>query len=100
VVTGIGAGIVSPVLPAVAAISVPPTRAGTAAAAANAARQLGLTIGVALCGAVAQSGSAGSDTSASGLAGALIVAGLVAICGGAVSFALLRAADRTVYERA
>ena len=51
VVTGIGAGIVSPVLPAVAATSVPPDRAGTASAAANAARQLGLTIGVALCGA-------------------------------------------------
>ncbi|MCX8560321.1 MFS transporter [Mycolicibacterium mucogenicum] len=100
VVTGIGAGAISPVLPAVAATSVPPTRAGSAAAAANAARQLGLTIGVALCGAVAQAGGTGADTTTSGLAAALIVAGLAAICGGAVSFVLLRAADRAVSDRA
>ncbi|WP_418003872.1 MFS transporter [Mycobacterium sp. PDNC021] len=89
-VTGVGAGIVSPVLPAVAAISVPPARAGTAAAAVNAARQLGLTIGVALCGALA-AGDRGAGISTPGLSAAFVVAGLVAICGGAISFGLLRA---------
>jgi len=90
-VSGVGAGIVSPVLPAVAATSVPPARAGTAAAAVNAARQLGLTIGVALCGALAATGDPAAGISTPGLSAAFIVAGLVAICGGAVSFGLLRA---------
>jgi len=91
VVSGVGAGIVSPVLPAVAATSVPPVRAGTAAAAVNAARQLGLTIGVALCGALAATGDPAAGISTPGLSAAFIVAGLVAICGGAVSFGLLSA---------
>ncbi|MEX3645725.1 MFS transporter, partial [Mycolicibacterium porcinum] len=93
-VTGIGAGIVSPVLPAVAATSVPPARAGTAASAANAARQLGLTIGIALCGTLAQP-HPGAGISTSGLVAALVAAGGVALCGGALSVALLRSADVT-----
>jgi MFS family permease len=96
--TGVGAGIVSPVLPAVAATSVPPDRAGTAAAAANAARQLGLTIGVALCGALAQTGDPGAGISTVGLTAALIAAGLVALCGGAISVGLLRGTNHAESE--
>jgi EmrB/QacA subfamily drug resistance transporter len=91
-VTGIGAGIVSPVLPAVAAASVPPARAGTAAAAANAARQLGLTIGIALCGALSQTAHTSGSTTG-GVVAALIACGAVALCGGAISAVLLRPAE-------
>jgi MFS family permease len=85
-VTGLGAGLVSPVLPAVAATSVPPARAGTGGSAANAARQLGLTIGVAVCGTVAHH-AAGP---AAGAAAALIACGVVATLGGAAAALLLR----------
>jgi MFS family permease len=92
VATGIGAGIVSPVLPAVAATSVPPARAGTAAAAANAARQLGLTIGIALCGALSQTAHVNGSGSTRGVVAALVASGAVGLCGGAVSTVLLRRA--------
>ncbi|MFV8175338.1 MFS transporter [Mycolicibacterium peregrinum] len=90
IVTGIGAAIVSPVLPAVAATSVPPARAGVAAAAANAARQLGLTIGIALCGTISQSAQAGSGPTTGVVVTALITSGAVGLCGGALSALLLR----------
>ncbi|MEZ0053309.1 MFS family permease [Mycobacterium sp. MAA66] len=94
--TGIGAGIVSPVLPAVATTSVPPARSGTAAAAANAARQLGLTIGVALCGALAQTSDPAAGISTGALTAALIACGIVALGGGAISIGLLRDTDGAV----
>lgn len=50
VITGFGAGIVSPIFPAVAMAAVPSSYSGTAGAAANSARQLGLALGVAFCG--------------------------------------------------
>lgn len=89
--TGIGAAIVSPVLPAVAATSVPPARAGVAAAAANAARQLGLTIGIALCGTIGQAAHVGDGVSTCAVVAALLTCGVVALCGGAISTVLLRA---------
>ncbi|WP_454790197.1 MFS transporter [Mycolicibacterium lutetiense] len=90
IVTGIGAAIVSPVLPAVAVTSVPPERAGVAAAAANAARQLGLTIGIALCGTISQAADAGSGPATGAVVAALLTCGVVALCGGAISTVLLR----------
>lgn len=90
IVTGIGAAIVSPVLPAVAATSVPPAQAGVAAAAANAARQLGLTIGIALCGTISQTADAGSGPATGAVAAALLASGAVGLCGGTVSVLLLR----------
>jgi len=51
-ITGIGAGLVSPVLPAIAMSSAPAAHSGVAAAAANSARQLGLALGIALLGTV------------------------------------------------
>lgn len=88
--TGIGAAIVSPVLPAVAATSVPPARAGVAAAAANAARQLGLTIGIALCGTISHAANVGNGTSTYAVVAALCTCAAVALCGGAISTVLLR----------
>ncbi|MGV9673901.1 MFS transporter [Nocardia sp. NPDC003482] len=87
--TGVGAGVVSPVLPAIAATSAPVSRAGTAAAAANAIRQLGLTIGIAVCGAVAQKPSGVGD-SGGGVVAALLVCGCVALFGGMLGGRLLR----------
>ncbi|WP_135454646.1 MFS transporter [Mycobacterium sp. DL99] len=88
--TGIGAAIVSPVLPAVAATSVPPARAGVAAAAANAARQLGLTIGIALCGTISQAAHVRDGASTFAVVVALLTCGAVALCGGAISTVLFR----------
>ncbi|MFD3416364.1 MFS transporter [Streptomyces decoyicus] len=52
VVTGLGAGIASPVLPSVAMSAAPASQSGAASAAANCARQLGLALGVAVLGSV------------------------------------------------
>lgn len=90
IVTGIGAAIVSPVLPAVAATSVPPERAGVAAAAANAARQLGLTIGIALCGTISRAADTGGGPATGAVVTALFASGAVALCGGAISAMLFR----------
>ncbi|MFV8052069.1 MFS transporter [Mycobacterium sp. 48b] len=88
--TGIGAAIVSPVLPAVAATSVPTARAGIAAAAANAARQLGLTLGIAICGTIGQAARVSDGPSTFAVVTVLFACSAVALCGGAISFLLLR----------
>ncbi|MFI0896951.1 MFS transporter [Streptomyces sp. NPDC020983] len=51
-VTGVGVGLTTPVLAAAAVDAVPPHRAGMAGGALNTARQLGMTLGVAVLGAV------------------------------------------------
>ncbi|MFF9403192.1 MFS transporter [Streptomyces sp. NPDC014744] len=50
VLTGVGAGMVSPVLASAAMRDADPSRAGVASAVANTARQVGLAVGVAVCG--------------------------------------------------
>lgn len=90
VVTGAGAGVVSPVLPAVATASVPPSHAGTAGAAANSARQLGLALGVATCGTVFHSFPPTARGTVTGVTGALVVCGILAIACGALAARLLR----------
>lgn len=95
--TGIGAGMVSPVLPSAAMRDADPSRAGTAAAVANTARQVGLALGTAVCGGLFIGLAAPGRreyTAAVGEVGA--VAALVAL-GAAVSAAvLLRRADAGV----
>ncbi|MBQ0826855.1 MFS transporter [Streptomyces tagetis] len=49
VLTGIGSGIISPVLPAAAMDGVAPSRTGVSSSAVNAARQFGLSLGIAAC---------------------------------------------------
>jgi EmrB/QacA subfamily drug resistance transporter len=51
-VSGVGVGLATPVLVSAAVESVPPARAGMAGAAVNTFRQLGMTLGIALLGAV------------------------------------------------
>ncbi len=75
--------------PAVAATAVPPARAGVAAAAANAARQLGLTIGIALCGTISHAAHVRDGTSTYTVVAALLTCGAVALSGGAISTVLL-----------
>lgn len=55
-VTGLGVGMISPALAAAAMGAVPPARAGMAGGALNTARQLGMALGIAVLGAVFQSG--------------------------------------------
>ncbi|WP_297006094.1 MFS transporter [uncultured Corynebacterium sp.] len=49
VLTGVGSGMISPVLPAAAMQGLPADQTGVASTSMNAARQLGLSIGVAVC---------------------------------------------------
>jgi EmrB/QacA subfamily drug resistance transporter len=51
-VIGVGVGLATPVLVSAAVDSVPPDRAGTAGGAVNTFRQLGMTLGIALFGAI------------------------------------------------
>ncbi|GAU68120.1 putative drug efflux pump [Streptomyces sp. NBRC 110611] len=100
VLTGLGAGLVSPVLPATAMASAPATHTGTAAAAANSARQLGLALGIALLGTVFhQHAAATAPTSRTAYADALhavfLTAGAIALAGGLAAFLLLGRHDRT-----
>ncbi|SHL02365.1 MFS transporter [Actinacidiphila paucisporea] len=96
-VIGVGVGFTTPVLVSAAVDAVPPDRAGMAGGAVNTARQLGMTLGIALFGAVftarlrsvtAHGGSphaayaSGLDrislyAAAAGLAGAIAVVALV-----------------------
>jgi len=98
-VTGAGAGAVSPVFPAVAIAAVPPAYGGTAAAAANSSRQLGLALGIAICGALFTRHSSGSAVGSAaggtaGVADAMLCCGVLALVTGALAWWLLRSPDR------
>ena len=74
--SGLGAGLISPALPMLALDSAPNGYAAAASSAPNAARQLGLALGVAVCGVFARDGSG------IGIANALVCcAALALICG-------------------
>ncbi|WP_246411751.1 MFS transporter [Amycolatopsis dendrobii] len=88
--TGIGAGIVSPVFPAVAIASVPAEYGGTAGAAANSSRQLGLALGIAVSGAVYATRGEGSDGATRGVLLVLLLCGAIAVASGLVGGWLLR----------
>ncbi|WP_275292981.1 MFS transporter [Amycolatopsis sp. La24] len=88
--TGIGAGIVSPVFPAVAIASVPAEYGGTAGAAANSSRQLGLALGIAVSGAVYATHGEGSAGATHGVLLVLSLCGAIAVTSGLVGGWLLR----------
>ncbi|MFE3173362.1 MFS transporter [Amycolatopsis sp. NPDC059090] len=90
ILTGIGAGIVSPVFPAVAIASVPAEYGGTAGAAANSSRQLGLALGIAVSGAVYATREEGSKGATHGLVLVLLLCGVIAAVSGLVGGWLLR----------
>ncbi|MEV4442344.1 MFS transporter [Streptomyces sp. NPDC049577] len=96
VVTGVGAGIVSPVLPATAMAAAPPERSGVASAAANCARQLGLALGIAVLGSVFHQYAPGRGAEvsraayANGIDAAFLVAAVVGLGTGLAAMWLLR----------
>ncbi|MYT14314.1 drug resistance transporter, EmrB/QacA subfamily [Streptomyces sp. SceaMP-e96] len=96
ILTGIGAGIVSPVLPAIAMSAAPESQSGVASAAANCARQLGLALGIAVLGSVFHqfsSGTGGGDLHvqyASGLSAVFVVAAVVGLGSGLLALWLLK----------
>lgn len=79
VLSGGGAGLVTPVLPHRATEAAPPSLAGAAAGTVNTMRQFGLAVGVAACSAVAQTLAPASN--GAGTALALFVAATVAVAG-------------------
>lgn len=87
ILSGLGAGIVSPVLPSVALAAAPNRYAGAASSAANAARQLGLSLGVATCGTLSR------NSESSGIALALAVCGALAVIAGVAVAVLLHRSD-------
>ncbi|MFF2961832.1 MFS transporter [Streptomyces sp. NPDC057963] len=100
VLTGIGAGMASPVLPSAAMRDADPAQAGAAAAAANTARQVGLALGTAVCGGLFISLSAPTRreyTAAIGEVGA--VGALVALTAAVSAIVLLRLAEGRTWTR-
>lgn len=96
VVTGVGAGIVSPVLPSVAMSAAPASQSGVASAAANCARQLGLALGIAVLGSVfhrfsTTSGGTGLHAAyAHGLTAVFAVAAAIGLGSGILALRLLK----------
>lgn len=97
-VIGVGVGLTTPVLVSAAVDAVPPHRAGMAGGAVNTARQLGMTLGIALFGAVFTSrlrtvaGHGGSPHAAyaSGLDRISLYAAAAGLAGAIAVFALVR----------
>jgi MFS family permease len=82
-VFGLGAGLINPPITNTAVSGMPPSQAGVAAAIASTSRQVGMTLGVAVIGAI--SGGTISGAIGPGFAGAThvgwwVCAGLGAIC--------------------
>jgi EmrB/QacA subfamily drug resistance transporter len=100
---GIGSGLVNPPITNTAVSGMPPSQAGVAAAIASTSRQVGMTLGVAVIGAISGgtiSGAIGPSFAAATHAGWWICAGL-----GVISLALgvlttTRWAERTARETA
>ncbi|HYB31661.1 MAG TPA: MFS transporter [Solirubrobacteraceae bacterium] len=82
-VFGIGAGLINPPITNTAVSGMPPSQAGVAAAIASTSRQVGMTLGVAVIGAIAGgtiSGAIGPSFAAATHAGWWICAGLGVLC--------------------
>ncbi|MFF7153408.1 DHA2 family efflux MFS transporter permease subunit [Streptomyces sp. NPDC008139] len=99
-IVGVGAGLATPVLVSAAVEAVPPQRAGMAGAAVNTFRQLGMTLGIAVFGAVFTSRlrdtTAGGGSLRAGYASGLdrisLYAAVAALAGAVVVLATLRPA--------
>lgn len=83
---GLGMGLATGPLFAVAVASVPPARSGTASALINVARMVGATIGVAALGSTFALLHGGPD----GLRAAMLAGGLVQLAGAATAWAMVR----------
>lgn len=97
-VVGVGVGLATPVLVAAAVEAVPPHRAGMAGAAVNTFRQLGMTLGIALFGAVfaarlrdtAAAGGSLRTAYAAGLDRVFLCSAAAALVGAALVLTLVR----------
>jgi EmrB/QacA subfamily drug resistance transporter len=95
----VGLGMACVMSPATAAAmsGVPVDRAGVGSAVVNTSRQLGGSIGIALLGAIIAHQMAGRQTAQAfvdGLSVALVVAGVIALCGAALAAVLVRPHNR------
>lgn len=81
--SGIGAGLVSPALPALAIDLASHAARGAASSASNTARQLGLALGVAVCGSLTRAGEAS-------IGPAFLACALVAIAAGGAGMRVFR----------
>lgn len=103
-IVGVGVGLSTPVLVSAAVESVPPHRAGMAGGAVNTFRQLGMTLGIALFGAVfsarlrhvLSTGGTARDAYAAGLDRICLYAALGAFAAGALVLATVRRAAHPV----
>lgn len=86
VLAGLGMGLNTGPLYGIAVGSVTLARAGTAAALVNVARMVGVTMGVALLGSMFGL----LDGGAAGLRAAMLIGGMVQLCGAAVAWATVR----------
>lgn len=93
IVTGVGAGLASPVIVSAALGAAPPARAGMAGGAVNTFRQLGYALGIAVLGSVLANRVAGAAHSpaayATGLNTIQLIAGLTGIVAGLLVLALV-----------
>jgi MFS family permease len=81
---GIGSGLINPPITNTAVSGMPAAQAGVASAIASTSRQVGMTLGVAVIGAISGgtvSGAIGASFAAATHAGWWICAGLGVICG-------------------
>ncbi|MEV6123122.1 MFS transporter [Streptomyces sp. NPDC052077] len=89
VLTGVGSGIISPVLPAAAMDGVAPSRTGVSSSAVNAARQFGISLGIAACAAAVRLHQPGDDPARWPRTLVTIALATALVCAGATAAVLL-----------
>jgi MFS family permease len=100
---GLGSGLINPPITNTAVSGMPPSQAGVAAAIASTSRQVGMTLGVAVIGAISGgtiSGALGPSFAAATHAGWWICVGLGLICLALGVLTTTRWAERTARETA
>lgn len=91
-VIGVGLGLNTAPVNAVAVVSVPPARSGTASGLINTARMIGATLGIAVLGAIyaVHQGDSNPQTAISGLRLAYLAGGCVELAGALVALLFIR----------
>jgi EmrB/QacA subfamily drug resistance transporter len=91
-VIGVGLGLNTGPVNAVAVASLPPARSGTASGLVNTARMVGATLGIAVLGALfaVHAGESSPEAMVTGLRLAYLGGGLVELSGAAIAFAFIR----------
>jgi MFS transporter, DHA2 family, methylenomycin A resistance protein len=91
-VIGVGLGLNTGPVNAVAVASLPPARSGTASGLVNTARMVGATLGIAVLGALfaVHAGESSPEAMVTGLRLAYLGGGVVELAGAAIAFAFIR----------